>query len=216
MTISIFVADDHGIVREGICALLNKNPDFDVIGEAENGREAIKAITSLQPDIVVMDIAMPLLNGIQAAQQLSQGAPKIAIIILSMHNTSEYIFRALNAGVRGYVLKDSVGSDLEKAIHTVYVGQRYLSAKISDTLITDYLHTRTANEQASPIAQMTPRELEVLALVVEGYSSAKIGEILSLSPKTVDSYRSRVMKKLDVDNVPQLVKFAIQHGLTSL
>lgn len=216
MSITIFVADDHGIVREGISALLNNVPDFMVVGEAANGQDAVKEVIRLQPNVVVMDIAMPLLNGMQATKRLVRDAPNTAIVILSVHNSSEYIYQLLDSGARGYVLKDSVGSELVKAIHTIYSGKRYLSDSISETLITDYIAQRSLGAEESPLTQLSMRELEVLHLVAEGHSSIEIGQILALSPKTIDSYRSRLMAKLDLSNVPQLVKFAIQHGIIDL
>jgi len=219
--ITIFLADDHAVVRDGLRALLEAQPDLKVIGEAANGREAVRQITQLYqnqrpPEVVILDISMPELNGIEAAQQIGAICPSVRIIILSMYGSSEHIFRALQAGARGYLLKESAGAEVVNAIRIVYAGQRYLSQEISDKLIDNYISQRETTETKSPLARLSPREREILQLVVEGKSSAEIAEILSLSPKTVDTYRSRLMRKLGLSDLPGLVKFAIQHGLTSL
>ena len=216
MSITIFVADDHGIVREGISCVLNNVPEFMVVGEAGNSQDAVKGVMRLQPNVVIMDIAMPILNGVQATRRLAEDAPDTAIAILTVHNSSEYIYQLLNAGARGYVLKDSVSSELIKAIHAIHSGKRYLSESISETLITDYIIQRNLGTLNNPITQLSLRELEVLHLVAEGHSSKEIGKQLALSPKTIDSYRSRLMAKLNLQNIPQLVKFAIQHGIVEL
>lgn len=216
MSITVFLADDHAVVRDGLGFLLNSQADITVVGDAANGREAVQQVTKLQPNVVLMDITMPELNGIEATQQIRQSCPPAQIIILSMHATSEHIARALQAGARGYLLKESAGDEIVNAVRTVYAGHHYLSQKISDTMIDDYLHQRQQGEADSPLDRLSAREREVLQLVVEGKSSAEIAKILSLSPKTVETYRSRLMQKLDINDLPALVKFAIQHGLTPL
>lgn len=216
MRITIFLADDHAVVRDGLRALLEEQPDFEVVGDAANGRETVRRVGPCCPDVVVMDIAMPELNGIEATRQIHEVCPTTQVIILSMHATTEHIFRALQAGARGYLLKESAGSEVINAVRAVQAGHRYLSQKISEKVIDDYLHQRQAGERKSPLASLSPREREILQLVVEGKSSAEIAELLSLSPKTVDTYRSRLMQKLGIGDLPTLVKFAIQHGLTSL
>ena len=216
LVITVFLADDHAVVRDGLRALLEAQPDISVIGDAANGRETVRKVTQLCPDVVVMDIAMPDLNGIEATQQIGEVCPSAQIIILSMHSTAEHFFRALQAGARGYLLKESAGIEVVNAVRAVHVGHRYLSQKISDWLIDDYVRQRQAAEAKSPLACLSPREREVLQLVVEGKSNAEIAGILSLSLKTVETYRSRLMRKLGIGDLPALVKFAIQHGLTPL
>ncbi len=217
MNTTIFLADDHTIVRDGLRVLLETQLEASVVGEAANGRAALRQIQQLCPDIVILDIAMPEMNGIEAAEQVSEMCPDSRIIILSMYSTTEHIFRALRAGARGYLLKESAGTELIKAVQMVCAGQRYLSQKISDKLIDDYVYQREAVEaQASPLESLSAREREILQLVVEGQSSAEIAEVLYLSPKTVETYRSRLMQKLDIGDIPTLVKFAIQHGVTTL
>lgn len=216
MKIKVLLADDHAMVRDGLNALLGAQPDIEVVGQAANGREAVNAVAALQPDIVILDITMPELNGIEATEQVRERCAKCQVIILSMHSTTEHIFRALRAGARGYVLKESAGSELITAVRRVYAGQRYLSHKISDLMIEDYIVQREAMLSQSPLERLSTREREILQLVVEGKSSGEIAEMLYLSPKTVDTYRSRMMQKLGLNDLPGLVKFAIQHGITPL
>ena len=173
-------------------------------------------VPKLCPDVVVMDIAMPELNGIESTRRLVQTCPSVRVIILSMHCTSEHIFRALQAGAHGYLLKESAGMEVVDAVRVVYAGRRYLSAAISDKLIDDYVLQRQAGEAKSPLGRLSPREWEILQLVVEGESNADIADTLSLSSKTIETYRSRLMHKLGIGDLPSLVKFAIQHGLTPL
>jgi len=215
MTITVLIADDHPIVREGVRALLAAQTEIQVVGEAANGRDAVKLVEQFQPDVVVLDIAMPELNGIEAAQQIRSSYPATQIIMLSMYATSEHIFRALKAGARGYIIKDSVGGEIVAAVYAVCAGRRYLSREISDKLIDDYMQQRE-NAPESPLERLSNREREVLQLVVEGKASVDIATRLFLSSKTVDTYRSRIMQKLGVEDLPGLVKFAIQHGLILL
>jgi DNA-binding NarL/FixJ family response regulator len=212
MKITIFLTDDHAVVREGLRLLLETQPDFEVIGEAGNGREAVRQMAQCCPDIAILDIAMPELNGIETTRQLGEVCPKTQVIILSMHVTSGHIFQALQAGARGYVLKSSVGAEVVKAVRAIKAGQRYLSPKISEQVIEAYL----SQGEENPLGRLSSREREILQLVVEGRSSAEIAKILSLAPSSVDTYRSRLMQKLDIYDLPSLVKFAIQHGLISL
>jgi DNA-binding NarL/FixJ family response regulator len=186
-----------------------------VIGDAANGRETARQVARLCPDVAVLDIAMPELNGIEAAREIGQVSPATQVIILSMHSTTEHVFQALQAGARGYLLKESAGMEVVNAVRAVHAGQRYLSQKISDSMIDDYIRQRQA-AQSSPLACLSPRERQVLQLVAEGKSSAEIADILSLSLKTVETYRSRLMHKLGISDLPGLVRFAIQHGLTPL
>jgi DNA-binding NarL/FixJ family response regulator len=211
--ISVFLADDHGVVRDGLRVLLEAQEDMRVVGDAENGREAMRRVLQLHPDVVVMDIAMPELNGIEATLQIHEACPQTEVLILSMHSSTEHIFRALQAGARGYLLKDSAGTEVVEAVRAAHAGRRYLSHKIAATVIDDYIAER---HRVRPLESLSHRERQVLQLVAEGKSSAAIGSMLSLSPKTVDTYRSRIMHKLDIGDIPALVKFAIQHGVTQL
>ncbi len=214
MSISVFLADDHTIVRDGLRYLLEAHGGIKVVGEAGNGRDAVRAVKKLRPDVVVMDILMADLNGIEATDQICQECPATRVVILSMQSSSESILRALRAGARGYLFKESAGRELVQAIHAVHAGHRYLSAKVSDEVVSACLKQEEAFRD--PLAALSRREREVLQLVVEGRTSAEIAGTLYLSVKTVDTYRSRLMKKLNIGDVPGLIKFAIQQGLTSL
>lgn len=213
MTIRVYLADDHAVVRDGLRYLLEAAGDIVVVGDAADGRQAVRQIVKLKPDIAIIDIAMPEMNGVEATRALRQDAPTTLVIILSMHSTVEHIHGAMKAGARGYLLKDSAGLEVVEAVRAVQRGERYLSQKITQTLIEDYVQL---GEQRNPIAQLTVREREVLQLVVEGHSSSEIAERLNISTKTVETYRSRIMQKLNLSDLASLVKFAIQHGLTSL
>jgi DNA-binding NarL/FixJ family response regulator len=214
MTITILLADDHAIVREGLRFLLEAQPDMEVVGEVSSGRDAVRLAAELRPDVAIMDITMPGLNGIEASLQIKETCPDTGIIVLSMHSTSEHVFRALQVGAMGYLLKESAPPQVVAAVRAVHCGQRYLSPSIMDTLAEDYVHQRSIADADSPLSRLSPREREVLQLVVEGCSSAEIARIVHLSPKTVETYRSRLMAKLGVGDLISLVKFAIQHGLT--
>ncbi len=217
MSIKVFIADDHAMVREGLRLIIEAERDISVIGEAADGRQTVRLIQRLAPDVILMDIAMPILNGIEATYQILNSKTFTRIIILSMHSSKEHIFRALEAGALGYLLKESAGKEMVKAIRAVNAGNRFLSDRISQTMIEDYIHQRRADSaKESPIKRLSQREREVLQLVVEGKSSAEIASSLFLSPKTVETYRSRLMHKLGIKDLPSLVKFAIQHGMTSL
>jgi DNA-binding NarL/FixJ family response regulator len=213
MTIGVVLVDDHGVVRAGLRLLLETQLDFKVVGEATNGREALRMVTQLRPHVAVIDVSMPDLNGIEATHQIRVECPDTQVVILSMYAHPEYTYRALNAGARGYVLKESAGDELIEAVRVVHTGQRYLSRKIADGFIDEYLALRTLTAQESPLELLSAREREVLQLVVEGKSSIQIAEHLALSPKTVDTYRGRLMQKLEINDLPHLVLFALRHGV---
>jgi len=216
MPIKVFLADDHTVIRDGLRLLLEAQADITVVGEAADGRETLRQVKRLRPDVVIMDITMPELNGIEATQQIRGSCPATRVVILSMHANKEHISRALQAGADGFVVKESAGKEVVEAVISVHSGHPYLSRRISETLIEDYVYRRKAAQDKSPLESLSPREREILQLVVEGKTSAEIGEILYLSPKTVETYRSRLMEKLSVKNLPDLVKFAIHQGLTPL
>jgi DNA-binding NarL/FixJ family response regulator len=213
MAIRVFLADDHGIVRDGLRFLLEAQPDISVVGDASDGRQAVHQVSQLRPNVAVIDIAMPELNGIEAAQQIRRICPDTKIIILSMYSTHEHIARSFQAGALGYLLKESAGAELVDAIRTVHAGNHYLSRKITDIVIDDYVRLRPEAE-TSPLERLSPREREVLQLVVEGRSGTEIADKLSVSPKSVATYRSRIMHKLDIHDLLGLLKFAFQHGIT--
>ena len=217
MAIRVFLADDHAVVRDGLRLILEAQGDIAVVGEAADGREAVLKVGQLGPaglDVVVMDIAMPELNGIEATLRIREACPSTEVVILSMHATSEHIYRALKAGAKGYLLKESAGKEVVDAVRSVRAGQRYLSQKIADAFFDDFVGRCAAFPETSPLERLSDREREILQLVVEGKSSAAIAKSIHLSPKTVESYRSRLMGKLGVHNLAGLVRFAIEHGLT--
>jgi RNA polymerase sigma factor (sigma-70 family) len=216
MNITVFIADDHAMVRDGFRFLLESQTDIKVIGEASQGNEAVAGILKLRPHITLMDIAMQRLNGIEATQHICQAWPEAKIIMLSMLSNSEYIVRALQAGAQGYLVKESAGSELLNAVRVVHSGRRYLSQQLSDQVLTAIANQNARSKMDDPLSLLSQREREILQLVAEGKSSAEIGSMLGISAKTVETYRSRFMQKLNLHNVPSLVKFALQHGLISL
>lgn len=216
MPIHVFLADDHAIVRDGLCFLLEAQGDIQVVGQAADGRETVRLVQQLKPDVVVMDIAMPELNGIEATRQIREKSPSTQVIILSMLSSTEHIFRALKAGAKGYLLKEVLVKEVVTAVRLVHEGRRYLSQRIDEIVIENFLTPDPKAPGPSPIEKLSAREREILQMVVEGKSSSDISKILFLSPKTVDTYRSRIMEKLGIHDIPSLVKFAIIQGLTGL
>ena len=199
-------------MRDGLRAILEREGGIEVVATASNGRETVLEARRLNPDIVLMDIVMPELSGIEAAAQIRDHCESTRVIILSMHSTVEHIFRALQAGAMGYLLKGSAGSEVVEAVRAVPAGRRYLTRKVSDVVVDGYVREHRAS---SPLESLSPREREIMLLVVKGRSSSEIADALHLSPKTVETHRSRLMEKLGVENVIGLVKFAVQHGLTT-
>lgn len=206
MKVTILIADDHAIVREGLSMILEASEEMIVVGEARDGREAVSLAEALRPDVVVMDIAMPELNGIDATRIILERVPGVRVVMLSMHNTSEHVFRAMQAGARAYLLKESAGAGLVAAVRAVIRGDSYLGEGVDSPA--------PQPSPQSPLESLSQREREVVQLVVAGKTSAEIALILSLSPKSVETYRSRLMTKLGVNNISSLVKFALQHGIT--
>jgi DNA-binding NarL/FixJ family response regulator len=211
MTIRVLLADDHSVLRDGLAALLEAQDGMTVVAHAKDGREAVRKATELKPDVVIMDIVMPELDGIEATRMVRKSSPLTQVVILSMYSTTEHIFRALQAGAKGYLLKESAGAELVAAVRSVHAGRRYLSQKITETVVDGYIGEHQPTE---PLAKLSNRERQILQLVAEGKSTADIAGTLFLSPKTVDTYRSRLMQKLDLDSFAALVKFAIACGLT--
>ncbi len=210
--IRVFIADDHALVRDGIVAILGSAPDIEVIGTAADGRRAVEQIIALAPDVAIIDLSMPELDGISATRQIIAAHPRTAVVILSMHSSAEHIFQAIEAGARSYLLKESAGREIAETVRVVHLGRRHLGGRIAEILAEGI----SSRRGASPIDSLSNREREILKLVSDGLSSAEIGRRLRLSPKTVDTYRSRLMQKLRVTDLTGLVKFAILHGLTSL
>jgi DNA-binding NarL/FixJ family response regulator len=207
MAIRIVLADDHVLVRQSLKSLLERE-GIEVVGEAADGQEALKAVEALHPDIAVMDIGMPTINGMSAARELQRSAPKIQTILLTQHDEEEYVFEAMEAGVRGYVLKSQAASDLVKAIQQVSQGQVYLSPGISSGVLEAY-RTRTKSTKNS----LTVRERQVLQLIAEGKTTKDVGTLLGISVKTAESHRTRLMQKLNIHETASLVRYAIRRGI---
>lgn len=214
MKIRVLLADDHAVLRDGLRLLLEAGGDITVVGTEGNGRDALQKVKQIKPDVVVMDIAMPQLNGIEATEQITAACPDTRVIILSVYSTAEHVFRALRAGARGYLLKESAGEEVVEAVRAIHSGRHYFSQVIGEVMVQDYIQHRLNAQVKSPLESLSSREREVLQLVVEGKSNPEIAESLSLSVKSVETYRSRLMQKLGIYDLPSLVKFAIQHGLT--
>ena len=214
MKARILIADDHTVVRIGLRTILEAQADMSVVGTAVNGRNAVAKADALRPDVVLMDISMPDLNGIEATRLICSRHPSVRVVILSMHHTTEFVFRAIRAGARGYLLKESAGEEVVQAVRAVMKGQSFFGKGVErppkDVLVA------SPHLPKSPLDSLSTREREILQLVAEGKTSVEVAEILDLSPKSVETYRSRLMKKLGVTNVPSLVKFALQYGFTSL
>lgn len=215
MIVRILLADDHKIIVEGLRSLLEKSPAFCVVGHAYDGMTAVRLAAELSPDLAIIDISMPGLNGIEATRQILDANPRIKVIALSMHKDGHYIAAALKSGAMGYLLKESAFEELAAAIQTVMKGQSYLSTSISDIVIKDYI--RHLEKQGTGVfSVLTPREREVLQLLSEGLSTKEIAARLKVSVKTVETYRNQIMEKLDIHSVAELTKYAIREGITSL
>jgi len=212
MPIKILIADDHGVVAEGLKHLINAQPDMEVIATVADGREAVRVARESQPDVVLMDLSMPELNGADATRAILERDAKCRVIVLSMYAEREYVRRALKAGASGYVVKRSAAKEVVDAIRAVFAGQRYLSPKVADVVIDDY----AGDEKGDLLARLSAREREVLQLLAEGRTGAEIATRLALSQKTVETYRARLVEKLGIRDVAGLVKFAIQRGIVSL
>jgi len=213
MPISVLLADDHQVVRDGLKTLLETQADLRVIGTAGDGREAVAKAAELRPDVVVTDISMPDMNGVEAARRICAARPETRVVVLSMYSDAEHVYRALEAGATGYLLKDSAGTELVTAIRAVHAGRRYLTEKINEMVIAGYLGEKRAG---SPLESLSKRERDILQHIVDGRNNRETAELLHISVKTVETYRSRMLQKLGIKNVTELVKFAITHGLTQV
>ena len=212
MPIKIIIADDHGVVAEGLKHLIEAQQDLQVVAIVGDGREAVRMAKETEPDVVLMDLSMPELNGADATRAILERDAKCRVIVLSMYAEREYVRRALKAGASGYVVKRSAAKEVVDAIRAVHSGQRYLSPRVADVVIDDY----AGDERDDPLARLSAREREVLQLLAEGHTGAQIAERLSLSQKTVETYRARLVEKLGIRDVAGLVRFAIQRGIVSL
>ena len=215
MSIKILLADDHRITRQGLRSLLEKEPDMEVVAEAEEGRTAVRLVRELLPDVVVMDVSMPDLNGMEATHQIVAEHPNVKVIALSIHSDNLFVSEMLKSGASGYLLKDCAFEELARAIHVVVDGKTYLSPAVSGVVVDDYLH-RLARTESPSSEVLTDREREVLQLIAEGKSTKQVALKLHISVKTVETHRRQIMSKLDIHTIAELTKYAIRKGLTSL
>ena len=211
----IILADDHKIIRDGLRSLLENQKEMEVVAEADNGRKAVKLAQKYKPDIVIMDISMPDLNGIEATRQIVSETPDTKVIAFSMHSDRRFITRMLKAGVSGYLLKDCAFEELANAINSVISNETYLSPRITTTVLKDYMNQLTLNEPTD-ISLLTAREQEVLQLIAEGNTTKETASLLHVSRKTIETHRRQIMEKLKINSIAELTKFAIREGLTSL
>lgn len=211
----IILADDHTIVRQGLRQLLMSERDFEIVGEAETGLEAVALVDRLRPDVLVLDVMMPEINGIEVARAVERRSPDTKVVILSMHDSEAFVVESLRAGVSAYLLKQTTSEDLVKAIHQAMKGQRYLSPSISDQLINNYM--RQFEDEAFDVYDtLTPREREIFNLVAEGYTNSQIADKLSISVRTVERHRTNFMHKLELESQTDLIRYAIQRGIIPL
>ena len=212
MVIEVLIADDHGVVRDGVRYLLEAHADIKVVAAVDNGADAVRKTVELRPHVVLLDVAMPRLNGIEATRALTRESPETAVVLLSMHSSVELMREAFLAGARGYLLKESAGSEVERAVRAVAGGRQFLGEGVAGRILAEFPYTPTA----PAVGDLTPRERDVVRLIAAGKSNAEAAARLGLSPRSVETYRSRVMEKLGVESLPALVKFAIRHGMTTL
>ena len=214
-SIRVLLADDHKLIRAGLRLVVDQQPDLSVVGEADDGRQAVELAKSLKPNVVVMDIGMPNLNGIEAARQIGEMDPSAAVVMLSMHSDESYVLRALSAGARAYLLKDSATTDLVQAIHAVAEGKSFFSPAVSKVLLQDYMRKLRRSGAEDSYDLLSPREREVLQLVAEGKSNKEVASLLNLSVYTVETHRAKIMQKLNLKGVPELILYAVRKGIIS-
>ncbi len=215
MSIRVLVADDHTIIRSGLRMLLEREPGFEVVAEASDGRQAVELAESLKPDVAVLDIGMPNLNGIEATRQIVQKLPRTRVVVLSMHSDESYVLKALKSGARGYLLKDSAESDILNSIRAVNDGKAYFSPEISRMLVEDYMRQMQQRGVEDSYELLTPREREILQMLAEGRSNKEISSALNLSPYTVETHRGNILQKLNLHSLPELILYAVRKGVIS-
>ncbi len=211
----LLLADDHTLVRQGLRKILEERPEWDVVAEAGDGREAVRLAIEAKPDVCIFDIGMPLLNGIDATRQVVKRRPDAVILMLSMHTDEPYVIRALQAGAKGYLLKDSIGEELLTAVATVAAGKAFFSPSIAGALLDDYVRRVSSTTMVDSYDTLSDREREIFQLVAEGHSNKDVAQILSISPATVETHRARILEKLDVHNTAELVLYAVRRGVIS-
>lgn len=212
-TIRVVMADDHAVVREGVKMILAREPDIEIVGEASNGREALEIIRETRPAVVIMDISMPEMGGIEATRRAKEAWPEVNVLALTMHEDENYVFQLLKAGASGYVLKRAAAQDLVQAIRSAAKGEAFLYPTVAKSLVADYLRRIAEGEDRSRYDGLTPREREILTLIAEGLSNQEMAERLYISIKTVQTHRAHIMEKLDLHNRTELVRYAIRKGL---
>ena len=211
--IRLLLVDDHAVLRAGLRTLLNAEPDMEVVGEAADGKQAVQKVAELEPEVVLMDISMPVLNGLEATRQIRRAHPQVKVLVLTMHDSEEYLFQVLEAGASGYVPKKAADTELINAIRAVYRGEAFLYPTAAKALIQDYLERARAGEESDSFDRLTEREKEVLKLVAEGYTNQEIAYMLVISVKTVETHRARIMEKLEFRTRAELVRYALNRGL---
>ncbi len=214
--IKVLVVDDHTIVRDGISALLSLAGDIDVVGEATNGSEAVKMVEKLKPDVVLMDIAMPLMGGLEATRRISKEFPATKVLVLTQYDDKEYFFPVLESGASGFISKAAASSELATGIRSVYRGDSYLSPSVAKLLVDNYRHIASERVTSDPYSRLTEREREILKLLAEGFSAVEIAEMLVITPKTVEGHKTNLMAKLGIHNRIELVKYALRKGIISI
>ena len=214
--IRVLVVDDHTIVRDGICALLALAGDIEVVGEAANGSEALNMVKELQPDVVLMDIAMPIMGGLEATRRIHKEFTRTKVLVLTQYDDKEYVFTVIEAGASGFISKTAASSELASGIRSVYEGDSYLSPSVAKLLVVEYQHGASGRVSHDPYEQLTDRERDVLKLLVEGYTTQEIADILIVSPKTVEGHKTNLMAKLGIHNRIELVKYALRKGIITI
>jgi DNA-binding NarL/FixJ family response regulator len=213
--LTILLGDDHTLVRQGLRKILEEQPDWEIVAEASDGREAVSQTLSLEPDIAVLDIGMPLLNGIEATRQITRRLPELNVLILSMHSEEAYITQAMKAGARGYLLKDSADTELINAISAVGSGKSFFSPAVAKVMLDDYVRHLSDKGIFDRFDTLSEREREIFQLIAEAHSNKEIADLLSVSPATVETHRAHILQKLDVHNTAELVLYAVRHGIIS-
>ena len=213
--VRIVIAEDHTILREGLRSLLSSNPNFEIVGEAKDGREAIRCVEKLKPDLILTDLSMPRMNGMEAIKEIKRESPATKVLVLTVHKAEEYILATFRAGADGYILKDSTHSELVMAVRKVLGGQHYISPEISEKVIEGYLEGKKTLKSRTSWETLTQREREILKLIAEGYKNKEIADDLCISVKTVEKHRANLMEKLDLHNIQALTTFAIERGIVS-
>ena len=211
----IVIAEDHTILREGLRSLLSSNPNFEIVGEAEDGREAIRCVEKLKPNLILTDLSMPRMNGMEAIKEIKRESPETKVLVLTVHKAEEYILAAFRAGADGYLLKDSTHAELVMAVNKVLSGKHYISPEISEKVVEGYLEGKKALKSKTSWETLTQREREILKLIAEGYKNKEIADELCISAKTVEKHRANLMEKLNLHNAQALTAFAIEKGLVS-